>query len=737
MARNPSKQGEPLSAPTNSRKNSTNDPGFENRQGYYPYDLSHTEVLTPLYGMVTPSMHLITYMGDHHVVKDETKTILNRINGNFLNTVNQYIDSFFVSNRTMFPNNWDKLIPNPIKGDDLPNSARPVVPLYAYFREFVKGQREFTINLGPSRSYTARLSGIPTVVSAIQQRLVNTEEGETFALTDQSSAFLSCTLANLTFLCSIISRGQLLDYLGVQFDFATTKDYETSLQYYIDDFFDKYYTFVYEKKVSLADIELSMTTDTITVPVVILGNIVTTPSQFRDRYMSSVESGELLWPKLLGYKEVIGEIPSPLLPLLESLQTLISALNALFGNFTAKSLADVDVDAEFNKDGSCINLSKCLAYQLSIAQYYTNNTVDNIFSSDLYMQLLRGVMFPSVDGYTSEPTFDYNGVPTEYDYISYGGFYSSIFGTRVAGWYGRMIVLGSLLFTLRRSLRYGDKFTTGRTQMLAVGQLSIPVETDEQTGSMSVNPVNVNIQILTQRYLNAANRTGNKPLDYYAGIMGVVPSDLPSIPRYVGHRKIELENRITTNTAGEQGAQTTNLVGYSDDMAFDVFIDDYGVLLSLNSYDVLPIYTSGIDSENFLSDRFEYMNPMMQNIGDEAIRVTELIGSPDLYDTNFAYVVRNSEYKYKLSKAHGAFGTNDLKGFLLKFPLELFDTERAYSRRIDHIGPDFIRDKPAILDTVISSTTGISPGRYFHFIVSVHNSVKSARLIQKAPGILF
>lgn len=737
MAFNPSKRGEPLSAPTNGRKNSTNDPGFENSQGYYPYDLSHTEVLAPLYGLVTPSMHMITYMGDHHVVKDETKTILNRINGNFLNTVNQYIDSFFVSNRTMFPNNWDKLIPNPNKGDDLPNSARPVVPFLAYIREFIVGERYITLTRGDYNE-DSTLAELIDIVGEIRTDFDT--NGGSINFVDSQAGRLALLLANFTFVSSILSRGQLLDYLGVQFDFPKTGDYSSSFQYRIDDFFDKYYTFLYGNRVRLVDIELSNTNDTINIAIAPnLGSVVTTPSQFRDRYMHCVESGKLLFPLFFdmsvpGDNDMDARVAFE--SLLDSIENLHGAFIAIFGDYEPQSLAYVDSSAEFNADGSCINLSKCLAYQLSIAQYYTNNSVDNIFTSELFMQQLRGVMFPSIDGYTSEPTFDYNGVPTEYDYISYGGFYSSIFGTRVSGWYGRMVILGSLLFTLRRSLRYGDKFTTGRTQMLAVGQLSIPVETDEDTGAMSVNPINVTMEIVTQRFLNAANRVGNKPLEYYSSIMGVVPSDLPSIPRYVGHRKIELENRITTNTANEQGEQTTNLVGYSDDMAFDVYIDDYGILLSMNSYDVLPIYTSGIDSDNFLSDRFEYFNPMMQNIGDEAIRLTELIGNPSLYDSNWAYIVRNSEYKYKLSKAHGALCYN-MPGFLLKFPLELFDTDRGYQERIDHIGPDFIRDKPAILDSVITHNTGISPGRYFHFIVSVHNTVKSARLIQKAPGILF
>lgn len=745
MAFNPSRSGEPLSVPTNSRKNSTNEPGFENQQGYYPYDLSHTEVIPSLYGLVTPSMHLITAMGDRHVVKDDTKTILNRINGNFLNTVNQYIDSFFVSNRTLFPSNWDKLIPNPVKGDDLPNSARPVVPLLEYIYALV------------ADSYTYRLMSdeyaLDEEVSPLQAMqtvvgFVGDDTFDFFSLGALERMQISFALANMTLCATIVSRGQLLDYLGVQFDSLNTSDYLSSFQYKIDRFFLKYADFVIRSKVPMVDYAITPTGvgiyfDNI-MNVVSSSSRPSTLSEFRDRYMSALEHGKMIIPNLVSdsaFDEAIDDeddssTTSRLKSLLVALDDLYTAMDGIF-NVSSISPEDLDLSDEFNKDGLFINISKALAYQMCIAQYYTNDSVDNIFTADLFMQLLRGVMYPSDGRYTTEPTFNYNGVPTEYDYISYGGFYYSLISND-ADWMNshlisRRYIFGTLMFLMRRSLRYGDYFTTGRTRMLAVGQLSVPTD---DTDCVSVNPVDITIGLVTQRFLNAANRVGNKPLSYYASIMGVAPSDMPSIPRYVGHRKIEFENRITINTAEEQGNPSTNLVGYSDNMGFDVFIDDYGVLLSLNSYDCLPIYHSGVDADNFLSDRFEYFNPMMQNIGDQPIHTSELLGNTKLnYDKTFAYTVRNSEYKYKNSRAHGVLCYN-MPGYLLKFPTELFSNFQN-GEPIEHINPDFIRDKPAIFDAVITHSTGASFGDYFHFIVSVHNSVKSARLIQKAPGILF
>lgn len=736
MAFNPSKSGNPIEAPTQSRKNSVNDPGYENRVGYFPYDLSHTEVLSPLYGMVTPSMHFITAMGDRHVVKDDCKTILNKIDGNFLNTVNQYVDSFFVSNRTMFPNNWDKLIPNPVKGDDLPNSARPVVPLLAFLFRLISSEDDRISIIAPGGGTDVQYQVTP--YGAMESLIQFWQDGQEIENINNFNSNFGYAVNNLLYAATIMSRGQLLDYLGIQFDNSTTDNYLESLQWKIDDFMMKYWSFVADNYVPLVDVNITPTSlgySYSNVSVITADSTIPkTLSEFRDRVFSALEAGKLIIPNLevgfeFGRDTSFGEFVQSAIDLYNTILYVVES--------SEESIERVNTSDHFNQYGNYYNLSKVLAYQLSIAQFYTKDSVDNIFTSDLYMQLLRGIMYPSFDNVTYEPTFDYNGVPTEYDYLSYGGFYSSLISPTGENMQNTIIarryLFASTVLMLRRSLRYGDYFTSGRTRMLAVGQLSVPVNEDD---GMSVNPVDITLGLVTQRFLNAANRVGNKPLEYYASIMGVTPSDMPSAPRYVGHRKIELENRVTTNTANNQGEQTTNLVGFSDKYGFDVFIDDYGVLLSLVSFDCLPIYHSGVDADNFLSDRFEYFNPMMQNIGDQPIRASELLGNTiSNYRKTFAYTVRNAEYKYKNSRAHGVLCYN-LPGFLLKFPTQQF-SNFVNGEDIDHINPDFIRDKPAMLDSVIEFTTGASFGDYYHFIVSIHNFVKSARLIQRAPGILF
>lgn len=722
---NPSKKGEALNSPV-ERANNLNDPHFENQQGYFNYDLTHSEFITPLFGKITPSMHLDTVPADRVVLHEDVKTILNRIDGNFLNTINQYSDSFFVSLRSVFPMNYEKLIPNPLKGDDLPNSALPMVPFAAFIMDYIRGDYEVDVD---GNMYN--MSGLwRDVVQVIPM------EGHGFIEVDNEA--VCYVLSRLSLLATVLSRGELLDYLGIQFDYNTINPRVASVfQERIDKFFDELYSvrdvYLYqsgEDNHYLHGVEINTTDNNYDGRNFKRQFRANTKEEWRQALSDCFEAG--LMPDFGNVNSEWSD--STNYALRKAVNELGSIISQIFSSFEL-----TDVDTYLTKvdsgnislhDGGHINIGKVLAYQQIIAQYFTNDKIDNIFSSELFMQLLRGVMYPSSDGlFTKEPVFDYNGVSTEYDYISAGGFWASLISNEIDGKANRQFLWMTLMLLIRRSLRYGDYFSSARIDMLAVSdQLNIAT-----TGSM-VSPIDITKGLLMQRYLNAVNHVGQGFLQYMSSEYGVKPSDTGVIPRFISHRKVVLQNQITNNTADEQGKQTTNLVGYTDNGAFDCFIDDFGYLLTLQSYDLLPIYKSGIENTYYFADRFDYFNPMLQGIGDQQIRLSELIGNPASYNTGFGWTMRNAEYKYKLSKAHGAF-VNSLNGFCLAYPLDnYFNSVRPAELKIDS---DFIRDKAIYIDPIISHNTGCSPANYFHFAVACVNELRCARKIQATPSVLF
>lgn len=720
MSVNPATKPEHLNSPLR-RANDLNDPQFENQQGYFPYDLTHQEYISPLFGQITPTMHLDTVPADRFVVHDNVKTILNQINGNFLSQVNQYVDSFYVPLRSVFPVNYEKLIPNPTKGIDLPNSALPQVPFAQFILDYLlNDEDELDFN---DYVYTPRY--------------LSTQISDYFHEDFNARALL---LGRLALLATVLSRGQLLDYLGVQFDVVSIGDDGNSqLQQRIDEFLRSLYIAVeYNHRNGhmqyLAGYTLDLKSNILVTDIDVKSYDISTLSHYRSSLMDIFEAGRFPWFEFLDFPDWDAiDVTS----LYDTAVNLIAVIRQIFGSYNyieySNFIADIDSSSSPFENGQFINIGKVLAYQQSVAQFYTNDSVDNVFNSDLFMQLLRGVMFPSDSGTFSsrEPVFLYNGVQTEYDYISTGAFAASLLTDEmINGHLNRQYMYMTILFLLRRSLRYGDYFSTARPRMLAVGQLSIAV--DERG---LVSPVDVTQNLLKQRYLNAANYIGSGFMQYMSSIHGVVPSDTGTKPRFISHRKISLQNQITNNTANEQGKQTTNLVGYADNNAFDVFIDDFGFIISMTSYDVLPVYTSGIENTYHFADRFDFFNPMLQGIGDQGIRLSEIIGKPSLRGSVFGYTMRNSEYKYKLSKAHGAF-VNSLPGFMLRYPLSAY-VPNAGNLQMLRISSDFIRDKPFYLDRSIPVSTGVSPAEYFHFICACVNEVHAARKIQTTPPVLF
>lgn len=728
MPVNPAIKPESLNNPT-QRANSLNDPQFSEQQGYFPYDLSHGEYITPRFGEGTPTMHLDTVPGDRFAVHDNTKLVLNRIPGNLLSTLNQYVDSFYVPLRSCFPNNYEKLIPNPTKGSDLPNSALPQIPFHYWINQLYRCNVVLSVNGSSARHL----------------ELINNP----FAYMLEDSGEINTDLANygiawMLQITSILSRGQLLDYLGIQYDIfdytVSSDDYTSSyLQTKIDNFWQALYAYCDHSTIS--SFELNLTSNDIVYPdQPSYLAVVDTVSRWRSAIADIFERGEF---PILDLRTALSD-DEQFIALRDAYTELYETIAFIFVRYGYNdfSISDIDESPTPWENGGFINITKPLAYQQVFAHYFSNDSIDNIFTSDLFMQNLRAVMYPTDTRFTSEPVFEYNGVQTEYDYMSCAGWYYSLMSPNSddepsrPGFLARSWVVATLLFRMRRTLRYGDYFSTARPRMLAVGQLNVAIGYDSDGNATGVSPIDITKNLLMQRYLNAANYVGSRFLNYYASMYGVTPSDTGTYPRFLSHRKIALQNQITNNTADQQGEQTTNLVGYSDNNAFDVFIDDFGVIISVTSFDVLPVYTSGIDNTFHFSDRFDYFNPMLQNVGDQPIRFSELVGDPTFNETVFGWTMRNAELKFKLSRAHGAL-VNDLRGFLIKYPFSSFGSRDAQGNSTFTISPEYIRDKPRYLDPYIPATTQVSPASYFHFVCACLNQVHCARKVQAQPPVLF
>ncbi len=382
-----------------------------------------------------------------------------------------------------------------------------------------------------------------------------------------------------------------------------------------------------------------------------------------------------------------------------------------------------DLSAATSKGVMKCDLAKIYAYQLVCAQFYTNDKVDFLYSSELWRENFHSLAFNNVS-----ETFAYNGKSVLYDWLSYGllSRHKPVLSTTYDSYQSYFYY--TELFGYRRSLKYEDYFTGSRPRPLAVGNTDVQV-----SAGNSVSVVDISRSIQFQRFLNQVNRTGRKFSNYITGLFGQVPDKDWHDPIYLGATSEVVYGSETENTGEAQMTQanniTTNLHCNSNRFEFQVDIDRPSIIIGCISFDIERFYTSASERENYYRDRFDMFNPYMQYIGDQSLMLKELnreraVDSQGT-DKTFGYSTRYLEMKMSFPRACGAFITDAL-------PSWLFTNVDI----VDHISPEFIRSNPSEFDKYYLNGVGSKTDNYFHFICVAYNTVSSKRPLVVNPQIL-
>lgn len=385
-----------------------------------------------------------------------------------------------------------------------------------------------------------------------------------------------------------------------------------------------------------------------------------------------------------------------------------------------------------------IDIARIWGYQLSCAHYFTNDHVDNIYTEDLFRQKIHDIETRLTDSTTQ--TFEYNGVGTEYDYLSafwyniIAEYYIQKYNTETNNYYGWFVICMSYfreLYSFKRSLRYLDYLTGSKPRPLAVGNVDIDVNANK------VSAIDVTRNIQRQRFFNAVNRWGRRISEYTKGMFGKdMAPDYHNV-FYLGQTAdklygSEVENNTVNPsdaTAAENQVVTATFRGNSSHYAFEIECDRPTIILGVTYYDIPRAYTNTIERKLFHVDRFDMFNEYMQYIGDQKVYKSEFDATSPIWDSAFAYALRHIEYKTRLSEATGAFANGNLPGWT-------FLAEEDDGQYFANISPDFIRSRNTELDPFYIALTGYSLGTYFHFIVDNLNDIDATRPMSYAPSIL-
>lgn len=181
------------------------------------------------------------------------------------------------------------------------------------------------------------------------------------------------------------------------------------------------------------------------------------------------------------------------------------------------------------------------------------------------------------------------------------------------------------------------------------------------------------------RSLEAEMRGGKRYVEMLLGKFGVISDDYrTALPVYLGggrqHVQIDEVSSMSSTldpTAGindgaggvpvtidPQATLAGNALSMGKTNRFSKRFTEHGIVMGIMSVIPRTAYQDGIERYwRKVSDRYDFFDPFLQGIGDQAINQSEVYYDPTGSDKDdvFGYAPRWSEYKFRNSSVHGDF----------------------------------------------------------------------------------
>ncbi len=650
---------------------SVNLQGVSNRPTHNTFDMSYHVFTTQHYGTLEPFFVMEGVAGDKIPLSSSHDVRTFPMSSPFLSKLKLSKDYFMVPMQAILPNTWEYIFKNPSQGDDVDIQMYPNSPVET---------------LGPV-VFQKSVQAASKLSDAIKA-------GE-----EPSVYWYFGVLASLFSTELLMSSGSLLCKLGYNMQFAV-KNFKTKKQLTIDEYLNQLFNMI-------DNIEFALSIDGVEYRYIQRG--------LQDSELDNVRVFEV---------------------------TKNQALTILRNYLPYATYCKFDFPTDFTNTysefllggGSTvpINLSRVFAYQLACYQYYVNPQVDFIYNAQIYRDNFF-TLLKKWDTSIRVDTFLYNGTQIPYDFLSYHYLNElyKVSNMSITTYFSKAIDHFSCLnylFGLNSALKFGDYFTDSRTRPYAPGDMTSPV-TDSH-----VSAIDVTKSIVMQRFLNSVVRLGNNFGDYLRGIFGTTPSPDYHYPKFISHQDFDISGfEVANTTETGQGSLVTNLKSSEDKYAFEVEVDMPCVLIGISYFTMPQVYCQATDKHFFHADRFDFFNPMLQYIGDQAVEVKELSTFYPHVDEAFGYQSRYNEYKQRFSIANG--------GFVGNLPAWAYVSDKPVGTLRNILpavkqSPDFIRCVSSDFDRFLPGLSGFSLAQNFHFIVVYNNKVVCNRPIEVNPNIL-
>lgn len=725
--------------------NVANDTQGRHIHNYSTFDksLSYRKCNTLRFGEYTPSFEMEGVPADDISVNSLDRLDSLSLKAPFKGSIRKIKESFKVPNMAILPMNWDRIYAQNSNGDDVPQDSNCVLLNY------------------PETVTTFWQN----IFSVVKNFILDVDDGNVPSASD-CGLFLTALMRLLVTGEYFFSAGSLLHVSGYRLGYQmfTINVQDTYIDY--DAWFDKVISLVFEHIISIGvrtpDNVLYYYKGLSAENAIVDGTNMDSRGlieMFRENPLCHFDSSSIRLDSSYGgpilanadYDQWSADLATAFLVVDTEDSRTGSFINTPTWWIPTNNNGELDDDITALNPCS-LNLSRLLAYQLVCAHFYTNSSIDFIFSAELYRQYMHQLFIKS-GGDATENFFAWNGLELEFDYLS-GHVLNLQFFYNITGnnspspvsWSGiselgasapnvfpeyKLLRFAALaaVFSFCRSLRYGDYFTGCRPRPLA------PINTDVAVNNNSVSVIDVTRNIQAQRFANAVMRSRSKIEEYVKSLFGKAPAPDYHNPFFLAREVEDIFGDEVQNTAEGQisnpNSRTANFASNTGRYTFTFHNDDAHpcIYLQIISFDIRRAYTRSVDRQFLHIDRFDMFNPDFQYIGDQPVYGVEL-GYPNVvrYSEVFGYQSRDMEYKQRFDVASGGFLKN-LPGWILT------DQDRSLNNSL-HIDPDFIRSYNTELDQFFLSLTGFSLGSYFHFICITDNNVSAKREMAVDPQIL-
>lgn len=712
--------------------NPANDPDRKPVKSRSRFKPNRSLYQTMLFGLNTPHFAMEAVEGDSVSVRVASDVDTFSLKAPLMSPVRMHKDYFFAPLRSILPKNAELLITNPLTGEDI---------------------EPFNVNCGLTRGQIYNY--INYVLPEVRNALTNASNAA--SLRDADLHLLRALVIAVQFLEPIVSDGCLLNVLG----HSTGRSIQSAV--FANGKF-RYFDFFIETLCNRlkADIQEFSFDYRILTQSGNTWNYTTSQSVSVFMDMESADSIQGIWSfrQFLEFLRQGHLIHSITIASTDGLRpdADTSQRGLVYDNGDGTGVNhSFNLRIQYSNSDLFVNFSRLVAYQLSCAQFYTEDSVDYVYSTKLWHenQMALARIWSAGSSAPTPGSFFYmlNGTQQEYDSVSSkviqtvmytynlssalaGPAYTA--GSNTITVYStsstyRVAVIGALgyinnLFCHSRSLKFRDYFCGSKTQPLAVGNVNVPVS----GGSFNVVDVTKNIQL--QRFLNQVNRVGRKFNEYVQGIFGTRPMTDPHEVIFLGKSMDVIGAEETQNTGAAQLTDpqtiTSKLRKNSSQFAFEGSFSEPGILIGITHFEVVRPYVDVTDRQMFHVDRFDMFNPFMQHIGDQPVYIDEI----DPYSsvtTPFGYQLRYMEYRQAVDRAVGGF-----REFLPGYAFVNHDGFYKTGSASLVISPDFIRARPCEFDRFYVALPNHSLAGYFHFIIRQDISVDASRPMEAAPSIL-